>query len=642
MKKLVLIMPILLSIFFVFAQISEYPFSERNETYVKSMGVSTTHYTNLMPLTMDSINDELFYETTATSVNPIVNSDLSYDNHDSWNRTGETVEDSNSIVGDRPGWFDINDPPLVIDTFPWTENFDASLVTPTGWTVTDMDGSGTTWIGSPSQPHSAPYSFVHSYSTAVQDPGQNGWLVTPAIAIPEGINMVLDWWNYNVFPTYMVYNGVLVNTNPDASDTGWVELWSQDNAASSWSLSSVNISAYGGQTVYFAFNYQGYDADDWYIDDVSIYESLVDEIPPTITHLPLLNTIDDVNSYIVSADIADDSTWNNPIGGANLYYSIDGGTTWSAPIPMTLARENYTAQIPAQDLGTMVSYQMEAWDIANNLVSSSTFAFEVNDPVWIWYDTGGTNWTWFGTAQTFSPIVLFENPLYGTGYDLQLNSVDGLVFNDAAASSVNAILHVYTWDGVGGLTDFIDITGPIPVEFAHQAYEIFDLSALSLHISTPYFLVSFDLPENTAFLYDNTYDYGTTYVIMDNELYTTGTYGAWCIGANIQTGVPLNLDTPMVNADLIGGTPTLTWDAINGASSYRVIGADYPEADIWSLLDLTENTFYTYYGTEHIKFFKVVAVSQEAPIRNEENRRINAGSISMKNGPKAIINNLRR
>ena len=146
-----------------------------------------------------------------------------------------------------------------------------------------------------------------------------------------------------------------VNTTNDPADPNWVELWSQDAPGSAWSNEVVNINAYQGQTVYFAFNYLGYDADAWYVDDVSISELTVDLIPPTITHLPVINTPREDLEQIVVADIRDDATWNNLIGGANLYYSIDGGTTYSARSTYRLRRYTYYAFIPAQPLGTDVT-----------------------------------------------------------------------------------------------------------------------------------------------------------------------------------------------------------------------------------------------------------------------------------------------
>jgi hypothetical protein len=141
----------------------------------------------------------------------------------------------------------------------------------------------------------------------VPAPGQNGWLITPPAAIPNSTNNVfLSWWNYNQYASDMQYNGVKVNTTNDPADPNWVELWSQDSAAASWGNEVLDINAYKGQTVYFAFNYQGYNADAWHVDDVSIYEVAATLDAPVVTIAlsagqPTLSwdAVTGANSYLV-------------------------------------------------------------------------------------------------------------------------------------------------------------------------------------------------------------------------------------------------------------------------------------------------------------------------------------------------------
>jgi hypothetical protein len=582
-----------------------------------------------------------YFETTATSLNPATYAEgpgdpIVFNFLDRYYWTVEAVNDEGSAVVEPAFWFEIEDAPQVITTFPWTENFDLALTPPADWTVSDVDGAGTNWVGSTTNVHSAPNAFKHGYSTAVPDPGQYGWLITPAIQVPAG-NYYLSWWNYNVYPTWMVYNGVKVNTTNNPTDPNWVEIWSQGTAASAWSQAVVNISAYAGQTVYFAFNYQGYDGDDWYIDDVSVYELLVDEIPPTIAHLPIINTPrEDIVHYVV-ADITDDATWNNPIGGANMYYSIDGGTTWSVPIAMTLdVAPTYYAAIPPQALGTTVTYKIEAWDSLNNMTTSSNYAFTIADPTWIWYDQGGTTYLGY-TTTNYGPTVMFENPFYGTGNAMQLLAVDGSSYYGNAAN-----LQIWTYDGVGDLVPYF--TTPIAVTFGAQTYEVFDLSTYNVQINTPYFFVSYlDVPMGNYILFDSTYDYGTTYVFQGTTLYTMSNSGSWAIGANVTTGMNLALDTPVVSVELNAfGEPVVSWEAVAGANSYQIYGAVDPyAADPWTLLDTTTMLSYTYGGTGAMQFFKVVADSESPIVRGTATSLPTRSIGNAVKAPKVIINNIR-
>jgi hypothetical protein len=595
-----------------------------------------TYYAVYMSQDETTIYDDLYFETSNTHFNPVTEGMVSFDYLDRWYYTVQAFNDDGDALVDPPYWFEIEDAPQVITTFPWVENFDLALTPPADWTVSDVDGAGTNWVGSTTNVHSAPNSFKHGFSTATPDPGQDGWLITPAVQVPAG-NYYLSWWNYNVWPTYMVYNGVKVNTTNNPTDPNWVELWSQDAAASAWSQAVVSISAYAGQTVYFAFNYQGYDGDEWYVDDVSVYELLVDTFGPTITHLPLINSPrEDIVHYVV-ADIADDATWNNPIGGANMYYSIDDGTTWSVPIAMTLdVAPTYYAAIPPQALGTTVTYKIEAWDSLNNMTTTSNYAFTVADPTWIWYDQGGTTYLGYTTTD-FGPTVMFENPFYGTSNAMQLLAVDG-----SAYAALNANLQIYTYDGVGDLVPYF--ATPIPVAFGAQTYETFDLSTYNVQINTPYFFVSYlDVPMGNYILFDGTYDYGTTYVFQGTTLYTMGNSGSWAIGANVTTGMGLALDTPVVSVELNAfGEPVVSWEAVAGANSYQIYGAVDPyAADPWTLLDTTTMLSYTYGGTGAMQFFKVVADSESPIVRGTATSLPTRSIGNAVKAPKVIINNIR-
>jgi len=605
-----------------------------------STGGIPDYYAVYMSQDEATIYDDLYFETSNTTFNPVTDGGITFNYLDRYYYTIQAFNGDGDALIEPALWFEIEAAPSIITTFPWNETFDTALTVPDDWTMVDVDAGGTSWVGTTTYTHSAPNAFKHGYSTAVPDPGQNGWLITPAVQVPAG-NYYLSWWNYNVYPTWMVYNGVKVNTTNDPAAAGWTEIWSQATAASAWSQAVVNISAYAGQTVYFAFNYQGYDGDDWYIDDVSVYELLVDTFGPVITTLPHINTPREDLSYLVYAEIADDATWNNPIGGANLYYSIDAGATWSAPVAMTLdVAPGYYAYIPAQALGTSVQYYIQAWDSLNNMTTTDTFTFGVNDPTWIWYDQGGTTYLGY-TTTNFGPTVLFNNPFYGTGNAMQLLGTDGSSYYGNAAN-----LQVSTFDGTT-ITPYF--TTPIPVTFGAQTYETFDLTSYNVQISTEYFLVSYlDVPMGNYILFDSTYDYGTTYVYQGTTLYTMSNSGSWCIGAQVQTGASLALDAPVVTVATGLTGIDLSWGAVDGANGYKVLASSDPyAADPWAELAYITGTSYTYTGTDDLKFFKVRANSDAPTTRNNQSilsapARINVPASKATNMPKGSFSTRNR
>ena len=471
----------------------------------------------------------------------------------------------------------------------------------------DLDGAGTFWQVSSTYSHSSPNSFMHGYSTAVPE-GQNGWLITPPIQLPPTTGRyIFSWWNYNQYPTWLVYNGLKVNTTNDPNDPNWVELWSPESVSASWTNALVNITPYAGQTVFFAFNYQGYDADSWYIDDVSIYELQEDNIPPTLIHLPILNTPRTDINYLVYAEIAEDPIWNNPLF-TRLYYMTDTGSEWIETPMIPGTPPEYRAYIPAQPLGTTIQYYIKAWDSEQNIARTDTLSFEVDNPTWIYYDTGGTVFLSISGYSFYGPTMLFENPFYGTGFPLKLLATDGATYYDA--SNVN--LRIYSYDGV----TITALTSPIPVSFVAQTYQVFDLSSYDINITTPYFFVAYeDVPSTNYFLWDDTYDYGTTFVMINGQFSIIGRSGSWCIGAYITNGVPTTLQVPVVTITEVSGQPVLSWNPVYGANGYKVLASADPYApEPWEQVAFITGTTYTYTGTDDKKFFKVTAVF-EAPVK---------------------------
>lgn len=527
----------------------------------------------------------------------------------------------------------------VVTTFPWNEGFEAG-VPPAGWTIGNVDGDATTWASftGATYIHGGTKSAFHAYSTLTADPGQNGWLITPAIELPETGVAAISFWNYNRYG-YEVYNGLMINTNPDPTSTTWTELWTQDTAAGVWSQETVNLAAYGGNVVYFAFKYTGYDGNNWYVDDVNISVYTGDVLPPILSkHLPLINTPREDLTWPVSVNVVDDAVFNNPVTAVNLYWSLNAGTTWSAAIPMTLGTGTmYEATLPAQALGSTVTYKFEAFDSLNNMGTAS-YTYDVADPTWMWYDTGGTGYTGFATYN-WGPGVWFENPFYGTDTTVRLLGSDGAIHNNTAGNGPTmANMHVYGEDFAGNLTSLMPT---LPVEFIHRTYRTVDLSSYNIEITTPWFWISYeDLGTNRYFLYDATYDYTSPlYLFIGGDLYTSTSTGEWCIGAQVQTGGPALYFAPELSiAQNVSGNQDISWTAVDGAASYDVYGASSPYADFpadWTVLaDNTALTSYTYTGAAPMQFFKVVAStnaggSRTITLKGSRNHPTNASVLSV-------------
>ena len=492
---------------------------------------------------------------------------------------------------------------LILD-FPYTLDFEDGLFPPEGWNVIDGDTGAINWArnGNFIFAHGGTGSAWHNYSS-VPPGGQAGWLISPSVGVPAAGNYFFSFWTFNLLPDRMVYNGLKVNTSPDPADPGWVELWTQDDARARWKQVAVNISAFAGQTVYFAFLYQGYNADAWFIDDIRIAEVPTDNLPPVISLLPLLNTplADEYDDYVVSAEIEDAPFFGNPLGGAELSYSLDGGASWETPVPLVPGTPpEWTAAIPAQELGTTVTYSLSADDILENNGWSEVCEFSVMDPTWLRYDQGGTVYLGY-TATSFGTAVLFANPFWGTGIPLRILAVDACSYFSATAN-----LHIYGWDGVSWATLVDLIPGAPPLcAFSAETIGEFEVEA---YVNTPWFLVSFEgFAPGNYLVFDHRYDYGTTFAKVGGQYYRLSNPGSWRIGAQVSGAVQNLAIAP------VGGVPTLNWDEYPGASGYNIYFLPYgppiwPYDEPWYWLeDGWALSYYPYTGPEPRGFFYVTA-----------------------------------
>lgn len=98
---------------------------------------------------------------------------------------------------------------------------------------------------------------------------QEGWLISPKLALPAEASIKLSFQSYEEYYNEMEYEGVWISTT-DTDPGSFTEVWSQANPYCDWRQVDVDLSAYQGQEVYVAFKYAGLDGHSWYIDDVNV------------------------------------------------------------------------------------------------------------------------------------------------------------------------------------------------------------------------------------------------------------------------------------------------------------------------------------------------------------------------------------
>lgn len=488
-------------------------------------------------------------------------------------------------------------PPVIINTFPWTEDFECGIFPPEGWTSYDLDDGGTFWVASTAENHTqeGTTSALHAASdeTPYQDGGQSGWLVSPPVVIPPlGGDLVLSFWTKNINPQNHQYSRIWVSTDSPDPDIGpYYEFESIETVYDEWTYHQIfTLWVYEYQTIHIAFKYGGYDADDWYLDDISIY---VPELAnPVITHLPLLNCPNPDLSYQVSAEITEPEY---PIAAVYLVYSANGNDP--AKIRLVNASGNtYTASIPPLALNSEAEYWFEVLAEQCYPWFSQPYYFDVADPTWLLFDYG-TDFDYYAGYDTYGVVNIYSNPFYETEIPLQINAVKGSLDYPGTAT-----LKIYSYQN----PSFPELIHSQQVYF-EGSETTFDLTSLQLTTVDPYLMIGFyDISPTRAFMYNATYDYGISYLyIGESQLPATGK--TWKIGVNLgayQAALdnlpPIISHLPHLNTPLTDVTYRITAEIVDDPTYNNPITAAslfyLPGEGMYIEVPLTHDTGNVYYA----------------------------------------------
>lgn len=159
----------------------------------------------------------------------------------------------------------------------------------------------------------------------------------------------------------------------------------------------------------------------WFVDNFEMVDTLIDDIPPTISHLGLPDTFD-LGPFTVSAEFSDGDDIDETTVFLN--YRVNGGAYTSVEMTPTIREETFTAtaDIPAQSQGDVIDYYFEADDVSGNHAESSVYTFEILEikDYLIWNpdpnETGG-----LGLAAAMDAAGLEYNLLTALPGNLDLN-----------------------------------------------------------------------------------------------------------------------------------------------------------------------------------------------------------------------------
>ena len=163
---------------------------------------------------------------------------------------------------------------------PFVENFNLGTTDWNCWTKTDEFMN---WDGDHENTYASYWHRIiydenntdnqcayHKYNS---DYDQEGWLISPKLAITDGMDAVLTFKTYEDYPNDVRYEGILVSTTGTAPGN-FTEVWTQNDASSQWKEVTIDLTQFSGHNIYIAFKYAGTDGNSWYIDDISVTEYL--------------------------------------------------------------------------------------------------------------------------------------------------------------------------------------------------------------------------------------------------------------------------------------------------------------------------------------------------------------------------------
>ncbi|MBO4738244.1 MAG: T9SS type A sorting domain-containing protein, partial [Bacteroidales bacterium] len=164
-------------------------------------------------------------------------------------------------------------------SLPFYESFENGATEWACWTKIDNDNKNRGYVSywdrwgerpTNSREVSIPtgkYVAGHRFGDTIQE----GWLISPKLAIPNTSNQVtLTFKSFELYEGDYTYEGVWVTTGITLGSMR--EVWTPANVSASWKTITVDLSAYKGQNIYIGFKYSGEDGHNWYIDDINVAE----------------------------------------------------------------------------------------------------------------------------------------------------------------------------------------------------------------------------------------------------------------------------------------------------------------------------------------------------------------------------------
>lgn len=245
-----------------------------------------TSYSVFLASSVETIFDEYLFDVQGTSFNPVLDGNMSFNYDERWFWTVEATNSYGSSVQDGPFQFLIEED-HTISSLPWSESFEAAQFPPLGWQVRDEDADGQCWLQHDAL--DAAHTGLHSATSAsylnnVGPLTPDNWLITPPVVIPSTQEYIVEYYVGAQDQIYPVeHYGFYVSTSSSALEN--FTLWHEETLEDAdWHHRMFNLSAFAGETLYFAFRHFN-STNQFYIkiDDIAVLEVPQD---PSLSYNP--------------------------------------------------------------------------------------------------------------------------------------------------------------------------------------------------------------------------------------------------------------------------------------------------------------------------------------------------------------------
>jgi len=247
-----------------------------------------------------------------------------------------------------------------VTTLPYNEGFENGLGC---WSTINASSDGQPWsVNSCSglssvNPHGGAY-VASSWSWSSSPMHANAWLISPKFVLPTVTNdsLTFSWWeitNANYPDSYSV---VLSTTTKDTAAFTTV-VYPYTAATGTWTMKTIDLTQYAGQSVYLAFHHVDYNENYLLIDDISLFQGAY--VPPAPD---TLNVIFAVN----------DATMGTTVPAPGAYQYITGDTVSFHPVANPGYHFNNWVLSAAGQTDTLAPNYVSVYFLANSFMSYGT------------------------------------------------------------------------------------------------------------------------------------------------------------------------------------------------------------------------------------------------------------------------------